>query len=80
MAYDKHFPLANNNERRRTMQYLLCENKRDEVTQMHGFGRGAPARVQVEWLLVFIGIENLIHVSKKEKRKWCDLLREEPRH
>lgn len=38
------------------------------MTQMHCFGGGAPARVQVKWLLIFIGIQNLIHISKgKEK-------------
>lgn len=49
-------------------QSLLCENKRNEMTHMQRFGGGAPARVQVKRLLVFIGIQNLIHISKgKEK-------------
>lgn len=46
------------------MQHLLCEDKWDEVTHVHGFGRGAPARVQIKRLLVFIGFQNLIHVSE----------------
>lgn len=49
-------------------QSLLCENKRNEMTQMQCFGGGAPARVQVKRLLIFIGIQDLIHISKgKEK-------------
>lgn len=50
-------------------QYLLGENKGDEMAYMHGFGRGAPACVQVKRLLVFIGIKDLIHVSKGKRRK-----------
>ena len=37
-------------------QYLLGEDEWDEVPHVHGFRRGAPARVEIEWLLVFIGI------------------------
>ena len=37
------------------------------MTQMHCFGGGAPACVQVEWLLIFIGIQNLIHISVGEE-------------
>ena len=51
------------------MQYLLCEDKRDEVAYVHCFRRGAPARVQIKWFLIFIGIKNLMHVSKGKRRK-----------
>lgn len=49
------------------VQYLLGEDEWDEVTHMHGFRRGAPARVEIERLLVFIGIQNLMHVSKGQR-------------
>ena len=48
-------------------QYLLGEDEWDEVPHVHGFRRGAPARVEIEWLLVFIGIQNLMHVSKGQR-------------
>jgi hypothetical protein len=51
------------------MQYLLCENKWDEMTYMHCFRRWAPACVQIKWFLIFIGIENLIHIPNGKKRK-----------
>lgn len=36
---------------------------------MHCFRRGAPACIQIKWLLVFIGIKNLVHISKGKRRK-----------
>lgn len=36
---------------------------------MHCFRRGAPARVQIKRLFVFVGIKNLIHISKGKRRK-----------
>lgn len=39
------------------------------MTQMHCFGGGAPACVQIKWLLIFIGIKNLIHISKEKEGK-----------
>ena len=49
------------------VQYVLGEDEWDEVTHMHGFRRGAPARVEIERLLVFIGIQNLMHVSTGQR-------------
>lgn len=59
--------LTDTGEHSPTLQYLLGEDEWDEVTHMHGFGRGASARVEIEWLLVFIGIQNLMHVSKGQR-------------
>ena len=45
---------------------------------MHCFGGRAPARVQIKRLLVFIGIEHLIHISDGKRREQRDGLRRGP--
>lgn len=48
------------------LRYSLGKDERDEVADVHGFGGGAPARVQVKRLPALIGVQHLVHISNAE--------------
>jgi hypothetical protein len=55
--------LSNQNTPR---EYILAENKRDHVADVHAAGTGSSAGIQIKRLSFFIAVENLVQFSANQ--------------